>query len=233
MPDKKARKRVLIIDYGSKSAENLKAMYEKHQSEREDVSYDIELVKAENIIGKDLKGYDIIHQSGSRVKKLSDEATKYLMESVGDDTYMIGTCHGAQVIAEHHGIGTKKLKKHQKGKKEISYQDEYKEMFTDESGEEQKHIHKHHKWGIPVEGDPESKLEAIATSKQGFHDEKEEGDIYEIFRVRGKKQIGIQGHGEHGVGKGIMYKILDMAHEEYEGSGKQRRKKRIDDYVEN
>tara|TARA_Y100000310_G_scaffold122373_1_gene121041 strand:+ start:713 stop:1387 length:675 start_codon:yes stop_codon:yes gene_type:complete len=219
MPEKKQKKKVLIIDYGSKSAGNLAEMYKAH-GDSSGIEYDIQIKKEKFILdlkkedkGNQLNDYHIIHQSGSRVRKLGEEAAKYLMENVHDDTYMIGTCHGAQEIAKHHEVESKRLKGPQKGRQEIQYQGERK----GESG----HIHKNHRWGIQV--NPNSNLEAIATSKQRFH-EGGEGEIYEIFKVEGKNHYGIQGHGEQGVGKEIMYKILNDINPYQQKTKKQEKK---------
>jgi GMP synthase-like glutamine amidotransferase len=197
---KKISKKVLIVDYGSKSAENIANMYKEH-SQHSGIEYVIEIKTEEDLLklkgegnGKALHDYHIIHQSGSRVRNLGEEAAKYLMDNAHKDTYMIGTCHGAQEIAKYHKVESKKLKKHQKGKQEIKY------------GNQTRHIHKNHSWGIPV--DSNSKLETIATSEQEFH-KGEKGQIYEVFKVKGKNHYGIQGHGEQGVGKDIMYELLD------------------------
>jgi GMP synthase-like glutamine amidotransferase len=197
---KKVSKKVLIVDYGSKSAENLAKMYEQH-GVRSGIEYKIEIKKEKDLLklkeggnGKQLHDYHIIHQSGSRVRNLGEEAVKYLMENVHEDTYMIGTCHGAQEIAKHHGVESKKLKESQKGKQEINYDGQ------------KRSIHKNHRWGIPVASN--SKLEVIATSEQEFH-EGGTGKIYEIFKVKGKNHYGIQGHGEQGIGKDLMYELLD------------------------
>ncbi len=184
------------MDHGSSYRKHLVSMYEGHPT----ISYGVEVVDSDKVKGKNLKGYDIVHLSGSRVKKnLHDEASKYVLENVGDDTYVIGTCYGAQVIAQHHKVDSQKLKSYQKGKQEIDY------------GGEKAHIHKEHGWGIPVEGS-ESKLEEMASSQQKF-DDGNEGKIYEVFKARNNpKHIGIQGHGEAGIGKQIMYSILDEIH---------------------
>jgi len=152
--------------------------------------------------GNKLKEYDIIHQSGSRIRSLGEEAATYLMGSVHESAYMIGTCHGAQEIAQYHGVEAKKLAKHQKGKQEIEY------------GGQKTYIHKAHSWGIPVSDT--SKLEAIATSHQKFED-KSEGKIYEVFKVKGTNHIGIQGHAEQGIGKEIMYDVLNTIHGQSKG----------------
>jgi len=199
--------KVLIVDYGSKSAMNLKDMYKAHQ-EKSGIEYKIETITEKKLLnlkksdpeGAKLKEYDIIHQSGSRVRSLGDEAAQYLMDQSNADNYMIGTCHGAQEIAQYHGVAAKKLDHHQKGKQEIQYKDG-----------ETAHIHKAHSWGIPV--DSGSGLEAIATSEQKFNDNSK-GKIYEVFNVKGTNHIGIQGHGEQGIGKEIMYDVLDQVHEQ-------------------
>ena len=114
------------------------------------------------------------------------------MDNAHPDTHVIGTCYGAEGIAAHHGAEVKRLKKYQKGKQEIKYKGK------------KAHMHKSHRWGIPVKG---SKLEAIATSEQVF-DDGSKGMIHEMFKVKGKKHYGVQGHGEAGAGKKIMYELL-------------------------
>jgi GMP synthase-like glutamine amidotransferase len=226
MPEKKQKKKVLIIDYGSNSdneisnsAQNLKNMYNAH-TDKSGIKYEFDIKTEKDLLklkkenkGNELNDYHIIHQSGSRIRKLGEDAAKYLMKTVHDNTYMIGTCHGAQEIAKHHKVEAKRLKEHQKGKQGIQYQGNRE----GESG----HIHKNHRWGIQV--NPNSNLEAIATSKQKFH-EGGEGEIYEIFKVEGKNHYGIQGHGEQGVGKEIMYKILDDINNPQQKAKKQEKK---------
>ncbi|MBW2975464.1 hypothetical protein KY366_07120 [Candidatus Woesearchaeota archaeon] len=193
------KKKVLIVDHGSSYAKHLVSMYQGYPT----ISYQVEVVDSEKVKGKKLEGYDIIHLSGSRVKKdLHDEASNYVLENAGKDTYVIGTCYGAQVIAKKHDVDSQRLKDYQKGKQEIDY------------GGNKMPMHKAHKWGIPVEGS-ESKLEAIATSDQVFDDGKDGkvGKIHEVFVAKGNpRHIGIQGHAEAGLGKQVMYDILGKIH---------------------
>ena len=212
MPDKKLKKKVLIVDYGSKSAQNLKELYKSHPAklkqqhpDLQEVEYDIDVVPEADVhklTPDQIKQYHILHHSGARTsKKITNESAKHLIENAHQDAYVLGSCYGAQVIAQHHGVESKKLKQYQKGKQEIDYKGE------------KRHIHKAHAWGIPVQGS-ESKLEGIASSEQEFHDGGK-GHIHEVFRAKqNPKHIGIQGHGEQGVGKEIMYDTLHMIHKE-------------------
>ena len=223
-PDKK-KKKILIVDYGSKSAERLSDFHKEYHKDKE-IPIEVEIKNEKEILGltkEEIQSYSIIHKSGSRVRKLSDEVSKYMMDNVGDDTYVLGTCHGAQVIADYHGVETKKLADPQKGKKEIKYADNY--------GGKVAHIHKNHAHAIPV--DEGSNLEEIATSEQEFSHEEKPGETYtgkayEVFKVKGKNQIGIQGHGEQGVGKEVLNGVLD--NHVYNSNKKHDRKKAPDDY---
>ena len=226
MAGKKVQKKVLIVDYGSKSAENLKSLYESHPAKLKEkhpdlpeVEYKIDVVEEKDITSipkQKLQQYHILHHSGARTSKnITNQSAKYLMENANPDAYILGSCYGAQIIAQHHGVESKKLKEYQKGSKEIDYQ-----------GKKVK-IHKAHQWGIPVQGS-ESKLEGIASSDQEFH-EGGKGQIHEIFRAKDNyKHIGIQGHGEQGEGKEIMYATLHMIHQETHGQqGKKQKAKKI------
>ncbi len=189
-------KKVLVVDHGSSYISHLKNMYTNHP----DNSYTVHSVthdKVKQLSKKDLKDYDIIHLSGSRVKKnLNDEVSNYIIKNAHKETYIIGTCYGAQVLAKHHGVDSKRLSSHQKGKQQIQYKGK------------KEHIHKSHSWGIPLKG-ADSKLEHIASSDQEFHNGAK-GKIYEVFKARSNpRHIGIQGHAEKGVGKKLMYEILD------------------------
>ncbi len=201
--------KVLIVDHGSDYTKHLKDMYQNHQ----EIIYDV-TVKTDEAIrklkdsdksGKALKGYDIIHPSGSRNKKnLNDEATGYILDNADKDTHILTTCYSAQVLANKEGADVGRLKDYQKGKQEIEIHGR---------GRKQKaYIHKEHQWAIPVNKKSESKLEAIATSEKEFEDGKKTR-IYEIFRSKSNpRHIGIQGHGEQGVGKDLMYSILNQIH---------------------
>ena len=202
--------KVLIVDHGSSYTQHIEDMYKNHP----DVTYDITAVTDEEIRrlkesdkkGEALKGYDIIHASGSRRKKnLNDEATKYILDNADKDTHIVNTCYSAEVLANYHGVNVKRLKKYQKGKQEI-------EFHQGEEKGKKAHIHKAHQWGIPVTKDSESKLELIASSEQELEGG-EQTPIHEVFRSKqNPRHIGVQGHGEQGVGKELMYEILNGIH---------------------
>ncbi len=213
MAQKKISKKVLIVDYGSKSAQNLKDMYEKHpevlKQQHPDlpgVEYKIDVVPEKGILSlkkEQIRKYNIVHHGGARTSKnISNESARHLMDNAHQDAHVVGSCYGAQVIADYHGVKAKKLSEYQKGKQEINYKGE------------KRYIHKAHQWGIPITGESESKLESIAHSEQKFH-EGGKGKIYEVYRAKNNpKHIGIQGHGEQGVGKEIMYDTLNTIHKE-------------------
>lgn len=199
MAKSKPRKRVLVVDHGSAFTKKLVKMYQGHP----DIQYDVQKVKAEKVEDTDLSGFDIVHMSGSRRKKnLNDEVSEQVLKKAGKDTYVIGTCYAAQTMAKHYGVDSKRLDKYQQGKQEI-------DMHA--SGDKL-NIHKEHRWGIPVT--PVSRLEKLASSAQTF-DNGKKGTIYEMFRAKSNhRHIGIQGHAEQGVGKNIMYQLLNEIHGE-------------------
>ncbi len=215
--------KVLIVDHGSKYTAKLKQMYEEHEAHvRENepdlpgVSYEITVVTDKEILkrkeqdekagkgGEWVKEYHIIHPSGSMNKSnINDEATNYLADNAHQDAHVIGSCYSAQVLATRYGAQVHRLKEYQKGKQEIEYKGR------------QVHIHKDHRWGIPVTSESESRLEAIATSEQTLENGKKT-PIYEVFRSRqNPRHIGVQGHGEQGVGrKQVMYDLLTDVHKQ-------------------
>lgn len=219
-PDKKPqpegqtkKPRVLVVDHGSDHTENLRKMYESHP----DISYDVTVKTGEEVsklIQSDpnaLKEYEIVHPSGSRTKRnLKDETTKTIFDNAEKHGYhVVATCYSAQIAADHYGVNVKRLKGYQKGKKPIRFED----------GREA-HIHKAHQWAIPVDEASESKLEKIATSEQTL-DDGTKTHIYEIFTPKANPNvIAVQGHGEQGVGKQIMYDILSDIHKKGYKKGK-------------
>jgi len=202
--------KVLIVDHGSAYTEHLKDMYRNKPG----VTYDITVstdeairkLKASDKKGEALKEYDIIHASGSRRKKnLNDEATRYILDNAGEDTHIVNTCYSAEVLATHQGADVKRLQKYQKGKQKI-------EFHSGEREGQDAYIHKAHQWGIPVTEGSKSKLETIASSEQVLEDGTKIR-INEIFRSKNNpRHIGVQGHGEQGVGKELMYELLDEIH---------------------
>ena len=63
----KKKHKVLIVDHGSKYIKKLEKMYVDHP----DIKYDVDVIKSDDVLGMKLKGYNIIHLSGSRVKKMN------------------------------------------------------------------------------------------------------------------------------------------------------------------
>jgi GMP synthase-like glutamine amidotransferase len=210
MSKKENVKKILVVDYNSKSADRLKKYHEDYH-EKKGIDVLVEKKTEKKILKlspEELKDYHIIHKSGSRVRKLSDKASKYILDNVNDNQYIIGTCHGAQVIADYHNknneIEVKKLDTHQKGKQTIKYDDKY-------NNGQKVDIHKAHSWGIEITDQSKSKLEKIASSEQKFHKDHggHKGEIYEVFKVKEKNHYGIQGHGEHKHGKEVLDYVLD------------------------
>jgi len=201
---------VLVVDHGSAYTDHIKKLYENHP----EITYEITVktdeairkLKAEDPTGKTLKKYHIIDQAGSRKKsKLNDESARYVLDNAHPDTHVINRCFSAEVLADYNGVNVTRLGEYQKGKQEID--------LHQEGGKKQKaYIHKAHQWGIPITPGSRSKLEVIASSKQKLDDGKTTR-IHEIFRSKANpRHIGVQGHGEQGVGKGLMYDILNGIH---------------------
>jgi GMP synthase-like glutamine amidotransferase len=210
-PKSESKPRVLIVYHGSNYTQDIKRMYENHPT----ITYDI-TVKTDEAIrnlrskdpgGNSIKGYDIIDQSGSRRKKnLNDESARWILDNADTETNIINRCYSAQVLANYNGVDVARLNEYQKGKQEI-------ELHQGAEGREKAYIHKAHRWGIPVAEDSESKLELLASSEQVLECGKQKTRIHEIFKSRkNPKHIGIQGHGEQGVGKELMYGILNDIH---------------------
>lgn len=201
---------VLVVDHGSAYTTSIVEMYENHP----DINYNITVktdeeirkLKSKDPTGNSIKGYNIIDQSGSRRKKnLNDESARYLLDNADPSAHVINRCYSAEILANYNGVDVTRLKEYQKGKQEIEFQQ------GAEKGKKA-YIHKEHQWGIPVTEDSESKLELIASSEQKL-DNGNQARIHEIFRSKkNPRHIGIQGHGEQGVGKELMYEILNEIH---------------------
>jgi len=212
-PNKKGTDKipVLVVDHRSAYTKKVIDLYKNHP----EITYDITVKTDEEIrklketdpTGKFLKKYHIIDQAGSRNKKnLNDESARYILDHAHPDTHILNRCFSAQVLANYNGVDVVRLEEYQNGKQGIKFHKGKRKGNTE-------YIHKAHQWAIPVTADSDSKLELIASSDQDLGG-KEKRQIHEIFRSRkNPRHVGIQGHGEQGVGKELMYDLLNDIHD--------------------